>query len=159
MLVTIERNISLLEDIHDIEFEENIKQLHITAESLDYYIERPIYSLYGEKSLLTCIDTTNLQAIVDKYVSVEENTSKYDLEDISTYHAKKNTKGNYDTKANYNTTPHKYNLEVMNNDEMKEKDIGDIINNRGYEQMDKDTLRGFINTVVHLKNQNKKKTI
>jgi hypothetical protein len=153
MLVTIERNISLLEDIHDIEFEENIKQLHITAESLDYYIERPIYSLYGEKSLLTCIDTTNLQAIVNKYVSVEENTSKYNLEDISSYYGKKDTEGNYDT------TPHKYNLEVMNNDEMKEKDIGDIINNRGYEQMDKDTLRVFINKVVHLKNQNKKKTI
>jgi hypothetical protein len=47
----------------------------------------------------------------------------------------------------------------MNNDEMKEKDIGYIINNRGYEQMDKDTLRVFINKVVHLKNQNKKKTI
>jgi hypothetical protein len=153
MLETIERNISLLEDIHDIEFEENIKQLHITAESLDYYIERHIYSLYGEKSVLTCIDTTNLQVIVDKYVSVEENTSKYDLEDISSYDSKKGTKGNFDTNLD------KFNLEVMNNNGMKEKDIGDIINNRGYEQMDKKTLRKFINTVVHLKNQNKKKTI
>ena len=63
----IEINISSIESVEDDAFLENVEQLYITAESLDYYIERPIYSLYGEISILKCVDTQTFQNIIDDY--------------------------------------------------------------------------------------------
>ena len=63
----IEINILSMDNVHDDTFLENVEQLYITAESLDYYIERPIYSLYGEISLLKCVDTKTMQHIIEEY--------------------------------------------------------------------------------------------
>ena len=76
----IEQNIISIESTMDENFKENIEQLYITSESLDYYIERPIYSLYGKISSLQCSDKQTLENIIANYTKSynEKYTQKLD---------------------------------------------------------------------------------
>ena len=74
----LEENIASIENTADDEFKENIEQLYITSESLDYYIERPIYSLYGKISSLHCSDRQSLEYIIQSYTNSEKYAQKLD---------------------------------------------------------------------------------
>jgi hypothetical protein len=106
----IENNIKHIEDTQDIDFQENVEQLLITSQSLDYYIERTIFSLYGDISLLKCIKTSTLDEIISKY---DISQKKQNDEDLS-YIIKNGIKVSDIKKIVNDTAPQQYSKHKLN---------------------------------------------
>lgn len=86
----IEKNIITSEDTADEAFKENIEQLYITCQSLDYFIERPIYSLYGEPLLLKCTSKQSFENIITKFSMYNETKYRKKLSHLYKFGIKAN---------------------------------------------------------------------
>ena len=118
----IEKNLITSEDTADEAFKENIEQLYITCQSLDYFIERPIYSLYGKQLLLKCISKQSFENIIKKFSLYNETKYRKKLSHLYKFGIKAD---DIDTMTNLKSSNEVEQKEVNTNIQLIERFIED----------------------------------